>query len=634
MSSVGFLLLAAGQAKRFGSDKLMAPLTTSTHGKPLTVIESTLANLPAEYPVHCLCRPSQHQLLTVLAHHQIPYSGHEGLTAGMGASISLGVTHTQNWSGWIICLADMPYITCNTYHRIASALTDSNIVVPVIEHCGKQVRGNPVGFGREFARQLSGLTGNWGGKRIISANSSVVREIPVKDVGILLDIDYPNDINEDVFKKPNQPSKASMENRSEPENKSNTSPDSPTQEQSTITTTQGPLPEDSKVPFSSFALDARLQNAIAKMGFTECSPIQAKSLPFTLKGNDIIGKAQTGTGKTAAFLISLMQHLLSEPEQEERYNGEPRAMILAPTRELALQIEKDAQLFIAGTPITLMSVVGGMEYRKQKNRLQNEIIDILVGTPGRILDFLSNKDLFLTEIEILVIDEADRMLDMGFIPDIKKILRGTPKKEYRQTMLFSATFTDDIVNLAKNWTYDAEFVEIEPESIASANVEKKVYLTTTEEKITLLYNIITQKKLDKVIVFANRRDETRDLVEHLKRLRVSTALLSGDVPQNKRLKTLEDFRSGRIRVLVATDVAGRGIHVDGISHVVNFTLPEDPEDYVHRIGRTGRAGSSGISISFACEEDAFEIPKIESLIGEKLDYQQPEEELLTPLPPH
>lgn len=393
-------------------------------------------------------------------------------------------------------------------------------------------------------------------------------------------------------------------------------------------------PVEAPVPFSAFDLDARLQAAIKKLGFTECSPIQAKSLPITLNGQDLIGKAQTGTGKTAAFLIGLMQHLLTVPEQEERYNGEPRVLILAPTRELALQIEKDAQHFIEGTPITLMSVVGGMDYRKQKNRLNNEIIDILVGTPGRILDFLSNKDLFLSEVELLVIDEADRMLDMGFIPDIKRIIRETPKKQYRQTLLFSATFTEDIINLSNNWTEKATLVEIEPESIASANVEKKVYLTTTEEKITLLYNIIQQKNLDKVIVFANRRDETRDLVDHLKRLKVKTALLSGDVPQNKRLRTLENFRSGKIRVLVATDVAGRGIHIDGISHVVNFTLPEDPEDYVHRIGRTGRAGSSGISISFACEEDAFEIPKIEELLGEKLDYQQPEENLLTPLPAH
>lgn len=392
--------------------------------------------------------------------------------------------------------------------------------------------------------------------------------------------------------------------------------------------------EEPKVPFSDFALDPSLQAAIDKIGFTHCSPIQAKSLPVTLQGKDIIGKAQTGTGKTAAFLISAMQHLLTEPEQEERYNGEPRALILAPTRELALQIEKDAQAFVDGTNISVMSVVGGMDYRGQKNRLNNEIIDILVGTPGRLLDFIGNKDLFLTEIEMLVIDEADRMLDMGFIPDIKKIIRNTPRKQYRQTLLFSATFTEDIINLSNNWTHEAEFVEIEPESIASANVEKKVYLTTTEEKTTLLYNIVTQKNLDKVMVFANRRDETRNLMDHLKRLGVRTALLSGDVPQNKRLKTLENFRNGRIRVLVATDVAGRGIHIDGISHVVNYTLPEDPEDYVHRIGRTGRAGTSGISISFACEEDAFEIPKIEALLGEKLDYQQPEEELLQPLPHH
>lgn len=429
----------------------------------------------------------------------------------------------------------------------------------------------------------------------------------------------------------------------QPSTQQATTPSAPDSEQPVVQTKEAEITqepeaqkeapkEEPKIAFSSLDIDPRVQQAITAQGFTHCSPIQAKSLPITLQGHDLIGKAQTGTGKTAAFLISLIQHLLTHPEQEERYNGEPRALILAPTRELALQLEKDAQPFVAGTDISLMSVVGGMDYKKQKNRLNNHIVDIVVGTPGRILDFLGNKDLYITEIEMLIIDEADRMLDMGFVPDIKRILRGAPKKTYRQTLLFSATFTDDVLGLAKSWTRDAELVEIEPDSVASANVEKKVYLTTSEEKVTLLYNTIKQKQLDKVIVFANRRDETRKLMEQLKRLNIRTDLLSGDVPQSKRLRTLENFRNGKIQVLVATDVAGRGIHIDGISHVINYTLPEDPEDYVHRIGRTGRAGTSGVSISFACEEDAFEIPKIEALLGEKLEYEQPSEDLLTPLP--
>ncbi len=384
--------------------------------------------------------------------------------------------------------------------------------------------------------------------------------------------------------------------------------------------------------FQDFDLHPQLQAAIDQLGFTHCTPIQAQTLPHALNGSDIIGKAQTGTGKTAAFLVAMIDTLLKVPEQEERYNGEPRAVILAPTRELALQIEKDAKELIKGTPLTVMSVVGGMDYRKQQRRLQDEIIDILVGTPGRMIDFINNRDLYLSEVEFVVIDEADRMLDMGFIPDVKRILRNTPKKEYRQTFLFSATFSQDILNLAHMWTFDAHFVEIEPESIASEQVEKRVFFTTSENKFKLLYNLITQQHLDKVIVFANRRDETRRLIEKLQKHGIKSAVLSGDVPQNKRLRTLENFRNGKFQVLVATDVAGRGIHIDGVSHVINYTLPEDPEDYVHRIGRTGRAGTSGVSISFACEEDSFVIPDIEALIGEKLEFEHPSEELLKPIP--
>jgi len=392
--------------------------------------------------------------------------------------------------------------------------------------------------------------------------------------------------------------------------------------------TAEPAPQ---TPFSSLDLDSRLQQAIADIGFTHCSPIQAESLPHSLEGKDLIGKAQTGTGKTAAFLITVINTLLRQPEQDERYNGEPRTLILAPTRELAMQIEKDAVDLIKHTPLTLMSIVGGMDYKKQQNRLENEIIDIVVGTPGRLIDFMNNKKLFLSELEILVIDEADRMLDMGFIPDVKRLIRQTPRNEYRQTLLFSATFNQDIISLSESWTFHPTHIEIEAEKLANENVEKNIYITTTEEKFTLLYNIITQKELERVIVFCNRRDETRSLLERLKQKSIRSAMLSGEVPQHKRMRTLEDFRSGKIRVLIATDVAGRGIHIDGISHVVNYTLPEDPEDYVHRIGRTGRAGNTGISISFACEEDAFQIPAIEELLKEKLVCLQPEEWMLKPI---
>lgn len=384
--------------------------------------------------------------------------------------------------------------------------------------------------------------------------------------------------------------------------------------------------------FKDLPLEPALQQGIADQGFEFATPIQALSLPLSLQGKDVIGKAQTGTGKTAAFLITVIDRLLKEPEQEERFNGEPRALILAPTRELAMQIEKDATILVKHTPLALISIVGGMDYQKQQRRLQNEIIDIVVGTPGRLIDFVKNKDLFLSETEILVIDEADRMLDMGFIPDVKRLIRETPFKEFRQTLLFSATFTQDIMNLSSSWTTNAEQLEVESETVAADTVDQKVYIVTTEEKFTLLFNLLKLQHLDRVMIFANRRDETRDLTHKLRDHGIKCATLSGDVPQQKRIKVLEGFREGNIRVLVATDVAGRGIHIDDITHVVNYTLPEDPEDYVHRIGRTGRAGKNGTSISFACEEDAFQLPAIEQLLGDKLDCRQPEAELLEAVP--
>ncbi|MGB3620246.1 MAG: ATP-dependent RNA helicase RhlB [Ketobacter sp.] len=384
--------------------------------------------------------------------------------------------------------------------------------------------------------------------------------------------------------------------------------------------------------FKELQLDSSLQQGIDDQGFEFATPIQALSLPHSLQGKDVIGKAQTGTGKTAAFLITVIDRLLKEPEQEERYNGEPRALILAPTRELAMQIEKDAATLIKHTPVTLMSIVGGMDYQKQQRKLQNEIVDIVVGTPGRLIDFVKNRDLFLSEVEILVIDEADRMLDMGFIPDVKRLIRETPFKEYRQTLLFSATFTEDIMNLSSSWTINPEQLEVASETVAADTVDQKVYIVTTEEKFVLLYNLISQNELERVMIFANRRDETRDLTHKLRDYGIKCATLSGDVPQHKRIKVLEGFREGKIRVLVATDVAGRGIHIDDISHVVNYSLPEDPEDYVHRIGRTGRAGKNGVSISFACEEDAFQLPAIEKLLGDKLECVQPEEDLLKDIP--
>lgn len=392
-------------------------------------------------------------------------------------------------------------------------------------------------------------------------------------------------------------------------------------------------PMDGKVRFHDFDLAPELMRAIFDLGFSYCSPIQAQSLPYALKGRDVVGKAQTGTGKTAAFLTAIIDDLIKSPVKDTRYAGEARALIIAPTRELVMQIADDAKSMCKYTDLTVHTLVGGMDYGKQQRHLHEAYVDILVATPGRLIDFCGNKDVYLDQLEVLVIDEADRMLDMGFIPQVRQIVRQTPHREERQTLFFSATFTPDVHNLVEQWTFKPVTVDIEPESVANSRVDQHIYLVSTEEKYTLLYNLIQQEHAESMIVFANRRDECRDLHEKLLRHGIKAGLLSGEINQNKRVSTLDEFKSGAIKVLVATDVAGRGIHISGISHVVNFTLPEEPEDYVHRIGRTGRAGLSGTSVSFACEDDALLLEPIETLLGHPLKCEQPPETLLLTPPP-
>ena len=388
-----------------------------------------------------------------------------------------------------------------------------------------------------------------------------------------------------------------------------------------------------KTRFHDLDLPVELMHAIADLGFEYCSPIQAQSLPHTLNGHDVVGKAQTGTGKTAAFLVGIIDDLLKNPIEGERFAGEARALIIAPTRELVIQIAEDAKLLTKHTDLKVHTLVGGMDYGKQQRHLHDALVDILVATPGRLLDFCGNRDVYLDQIEVMVIDEADRMLDMGFIPQVRRIVRQTPKREHRQTLMFSATFTPEVHTLVEQWTLDPIQIEIEPESVATDTVDQRVYLSTTEEKYQLLYNVLQQPDVDNLIVFANRRDECRRLHEKLVRHGFKVGLLSGEIAQNRRVATLNGFKTGELKVLVATDVAGRGIHIDGISHVVNFTLPEEPEDYVHRIGRTGRAGKTGTSISFACEDDAFRLEPIQALLGSTLKCEQPPEDLLAEMPP-
>ncbi len=387
------------------------------------------------------------------------------------------------------------------------------------------------------------------------------------------------------------------------------------------------IPVAGQSRFHDFDLPLEVMHGIADLGFRYCTPIQEKALPDVLAGHDLIGKANTGTGKSAVFLIAILTRLLRSAEKrEEKYV--PRALIIAPTRELVMQIAKDGKALAKYTGLQVIAVYGGVDYQAQMEELRRKRTDIIVATPGRLLDFVGKNVVLLDRCEIMVIDEADRMLDMGFIPDVRRIIGRTPKKEMRQTLLFSATVSEDVKHLASQWCVQPRLVVGEMEQVTVETVDQIVYLVTTEEKYTILYNLIQQKKDERIIVFTNMKNEARRLSERLQRNGIDCALLSGEVAQAKRMSRLENFRSGKVKVLVATDVAGRGIHIEGISHVVNYTLPYEPEDYVHRIGRTGRAGADGISISFACEEGAFYLPSIEEFIGRKLDCVVPDEALL------
>ena len=385
---------------------------------------------------------------------------------------------------------------------------------------------------------------------------------------------------------------------------------------------------DAVVGFGALNVPTPLLRALEDCGFEHCTPIQAQSLPWTLRGADCIGKAQTGTGKTAAFLLTIMADLLRNPPQRERYRGEPRALVLAPTRELVQQILADARDLGRHTRLSSHMLIGGADYQQQFRQFDSEATDILIATPGRLMDFVDQSQVHLDRVEMLVIDEADRMLDMGFIPQVRAIVRQVPKREYRQTMLFSATIDFRMASLARNWTLNPIRVEIEPDKIAAEGIDQRVYMVSRKDKMRLLLNILRSPEVDSAIVFANTREMTRRVHRHLRDCKMAVGMLSGAIEQIRRERALESFRSGVYQVMVATDVAGRGLHIEGVSHVINYDLPDNPEDYVHRIGRTGRAGKIGTSISFASEDDAFVLPAIEGLLGNKLSCEQPPESLL------
>ena len=375
--------------------------------------------------------------------------------------------------------------------------------------------------------------------------------------------------------------------------------------------------------FTDLPLSNATLRAVNDLGFTELTPIQAQILPHTLANQDAIGQAQTGTGKTATFLLTIMEALLKRPfaADEKRYLGEPRAVVMAPTRELAQQIFDDCIALTKYTSLHSVCIMGGTNYETQQHELERQYVDILIATPGRLIDLMHKGMVYLDRVEVLVLDEADRMLDMGFIPDIKRLVGRMPPNTDRQSLLFSATFNQDVMNLAYRWLHEPEFVEIEPEHKTSELVDQHFYLLTEDQKLAAVERFITDETVEKVIIFANRKDQVKRLYHKLRQAH-KIVMLSGDVIQQKREKYLQRFKDGHASVLVATDVAGRGIHVDDVSHVINYTLPDQPDDYVHRIGRTGRAGQTGISISFVSEDDAFNIPALEKHLDTKFHLEQ------------
>jgi ATP-dependent RNA helicase RhlB len=389
----------------------------------------------------------------------------------------------------------------------------------------------------------------------------------------------------------------------------------------------------SSLEFSTLSLSDKLLQGITDAGFSHCTPIQEQTLPIALTGRDVAGQAQTGTGKTAAFLVALFHHLaVSDPIHSSQPG--PRALILAPTRELAIQIHADAVQLGRHLSFKLGLAYGGTDYEKQKQSLQG--VDVLIGTPGRVIDYLKNKVFSFRRVQVMILDEADRMFDLGFIKDIRFVLRRLPERDMRLNMLFSATLSHRVLELAYEHMNDPELIRIEPEKMTVDGVRQSIYFPSNKEKIPLLITLLRQQNPHRSMVFVNTRREADKLQNFLEHNGIHAQAISGDVPQNKRQRMLKEFLSGDLPVLIGTDVASRGLHIPDVSHVFNYDLPQDAEDYVHRIGRTARAGASGNAISFGCENYAMSLPDIEKYIGRKIPVEQIDREALMPIkiPPY
>ena len=385
----------------------------------------------------------------------------------------------------------------------------------------------------------------------------------------------------------------------------------------------------SDLRFDALDIHEQVQAGIRDAGFEFCTPIQASTLPTALKGHDVAGQAQTGTGKTAAFLIATYQRLLaSTPAEDEK--KQPRAFMLAPTRELAVQIANDAELLGSHTGFKVGLAYGGTDYEKQR-RIIEEGIDILIGTPGRIIDYYKQGVFKLDKVEVAVLDEADRMFDMGFIKDIRYLLRRLPEPDKRLNMLFSATLSHNVMELAYEHMNEPELIRIEPDKVTADKVRQAIFFPSNAEKMPLLVGLIREMGEGRIMVFVNMKREAERVQAYLQANGIDAQAISGDVPQKKRLRMLMDFQSGVLPVLIGTDVASRGLHIPDVQYVINYDLPQDAEDYVHRIGRTARAGAAGDAISFGCETYAVSLPDIENYIGHKIPVANYDVDLLPEL---
>lgn len=383
--------------------------------------------------------------------------------------------------------------------------------------------------------------------------------------------------------------------------------------------------------FADFALDPAIQAAIEDCGFSRPTPIQEKTLPLTLKGYDVMGIAQTGTGKTAAFLISLLNYLLSNPVHPKAKG--PWAIVLAPTRELAIQIKKDLDQLGRYTGLTSLAIYGGTSIEHQKALFEAANIDIIIGTPGRIIDLYKQRIFRLKNIEVCVLDEADRMFDLGFIDDVRFLLRQMPPADERLNLLFSATMAQKVQELAYEYFNAPQNLSVESEQTTADNIRQSLYHTASHEKTPLLLGLLVAEKPERSMIFLNTKRDLERLSLVLSSNGYPNAALSGDLAQKKREQVIKDFQEGKVNIVVATDVAARGIHVSGVTHVFNYDLPQVAEDYVHRIGRTARAGASGTAISFACEEYVYSLPEIEHYIGQKIEVATLHDELLADVVP-